>query len=334
MNILLFLKNLQGRGVSKVYLNLAKGLKLYGHNPIIVIREDIIDFETDNEIYIIQENSSQKVDRLVQEKNIDFIISNNVKFLQNLHNISQDKIFYTVHMLWGERVFKQLRIKKWLELKKEYKNKNMIVDSNAVKNDLLKKIGIKPKRIEVIPDIFDYDEIITKANAFIPQEKNYLIHIGAFSKEKNHKLLLKSYAKLNTPYDLVLLGSGKLEEEMKKLAKKLHIENKVHFLGFVKNPYPYLKHAKMLITTSDNEGLPGVVIESMLLGTAVVSTNSKGVRDILQDKFKKFICTKKTLTQTIQKALESYPKIDTQAFKKRYSFEIIKRYERLFNEYK
>ena len=332
MNILLFLKNLQGRGVSKVYLNLAKGFHRYGHSVTIVIRENIIDFQTDTEVIVFTKDITKNVDKLIKDKKIDFIISNNVKYLEGIKNIDSNKILYTIHMLWGSRVIKQLRFKKWLELKREYKNKYIIVDSNAVKDDLLNKIKIKPKKIQVIPDIFDYEEIYKKSKEYKPQYKNYLLHIGAFSKEKNHKLLLKTYAKLNCKYELVLIGNGKLFNDIKKLAKKLKIDNKVHFLGFVKNPYPYIKNAKLLIMTSDNEGLPGVAIESMLLNTPVVSTDSIGIRDILIDEFKEFITNKEELADKIKSALNYYPKIDTDKFKKRFSFEIIKEYERIFNE--
>jgi len=333
-NILLFLKNLKGRGVSKVYLNLAKALVLNGYTTYIVIRENIIDFDTDGlNIIIFENNITQNIDNFILEKNIEFIISNNVKLLENIKNLPQDKIYYSVHMLWGERIFKNLRFKKLWELKKEYKNKNVIAISEAVKNDLLKKIKIKPKRIEIIYDMFDFDDIQNKSTEFVPNENNYILNIGAFSKEKNHKLLLEVYKNLNTNMDLVLIGKGKLENKIKNYAKKLGIETKVKFLGFQKNPYPYIKNAKLMLLTSKDEGLPGTAIESLYLNTPVVSSDSKGIRDILTDELSQFICKNKNeLIQKTTIALKNYPIINQSEIKQKFGFDIIQKYISLMRD--
>ena len=326
-NIILFLKNLKGRGVSKVYLNLAKAFNSYGFNTYIIIRENIIDFDISGiNIIIFENNITQNIDNFILKNKIDFIISNNVKFLEMIKNLSQDNIYYTVHMLWSERIFKKLRFKKLWELKKEYKNKNIIAVSEAVKEDLLKKIRIKPKKIEIIYDIFDFDDIDIKSKETI-NTNNYILNIGAFSKEKNHKLLLEVYKSLNTDLELLLIGKGKLETKIKNYAKKLGIENKVKFLGFKTNPYPYIKNAKLILLTSNDEALPGVAIEGLYLNVPIVSSDSKGIREILTDKFNIFISKNKTeLIKNSNIALKNYPLIESNKIKQKFGFDIIQKY--------
>jgi len=333
-NILLFLKNLKGRGVSKVYLNLAKAFNFYGYNTFIVIRENIIEFDTAGlNITVFEKDITQKVDNFIIEKKIDFIISNNVNFLENIKNLSQNNIYYTVHMLWSKRIFKNLRFKKLWQLKKEYKNKNVIAVSQAVKEDLLKKIKIKPKKIEVIYDIFDFDDIDIKSKEFLPKENNYILNIGAFSKEKNHKLLLKVYKDLNTDLDLFLIGKGKLENKIKNYAKKLGIAHKVKFLGFKTNPYPYIKNARLILLTSNDEALPGVAIEGLYLNTPVVSSDSKGIREILTNELKKFISKNKSeLIKNTKIALQNYPTINKNIIKQKFGFDIIQKYIHLMEK--
>lgn len=334
MNILLFIKNLQGRGVSKVYLNLAKLLQSGGYNVFFVIRQNIVEFDTSflNNFFVISDNITNSLDNLIQEKRVDFIISNNVEYCQNLKAISQDKIFYSVHMLWGERLYKQLRFKKIWQLQKEYKDKNIIAISNAVKDDLLNKIKIKPKRVDVIYDYFDFDEIEKKSNEYSIDMDNYIINIGAFSSEKNHKLLIETYRKLNTNCDLVLIGDGKLRVKIERLVKKYNLENRVHFLGFLKNPYPYLKNAKLTLLSSKNEALPGVAIESLFLNTPVISTNSKGIQEVLINELSNFIAKdNKHLVQLAKRALISYPKIDSSYYNK-FSKELLTSYNKLFKK--
>ncbi len=334
MNILLFIKNLQGRGVSKVYLNLAKLLQSGGYNVYFVIRQNIVEFDTSflNNFFIISENITTTLDNLIEKEKIDYIISNNVEYCQKLSNISQNKVFYSVHMLWGERLFKQLRFKKIWQLRKEYKYKNIIAISSAVKNDLLNKIKIKPKRVEVIYDYFDFEEIDKKSNEYSVDIKNYIINIGAFSSEKNHKLLIETYKKLDTNYDLVLIGDGKLKSKIEKLVSKYNLKDRVHFLGFLKNPYPYLKNAKLTLLTSKNEALPGVAIESIFLNTPVVSTDSKGIREVLSGDLKQFIAKdNKQLIHLSQKALLDYPGINTIYYNK-FSKELLSSYSNLFKK--
>ena len=334
MNILLFIKNLQGRGVSKVYLNLAKLLQNGGYSVYFVIRQDVVDFDTSflSNFFIISNNITINLDKLIKKKNINYIISNNVEYCQNLKNISQEKIFYSVHMLWGERLFKQLRFKKIWQLQKEYKDKNIIAISNAVKYDLLNKIKVKPKRVDVIYDYFDFEDIEKKSNEYSVEIDNYIINIGAFSSEKNHKLLIETYKKLDTPYDLVLIGDGKLKAKIEKLVAKYNLEKRVHFLGFLKNPYPYLKNAKLTLLTSKNEALPGVAIESIFLNTPIVSTDSKGIQEVLTGDLKQFIAkNNKQLVSLAQKALLNYPEISSIYYNK-FSKELLNSYNNLFKK--
>ena len=60
---------------------------------------------------------------------------------------------------------------------------------------------------------------------------------------------------------------------MVQLTKELKVSNKVHFHGYIKNPYPYYKFADLFVLSSKWEGLPNVVLESLFLKTPVVVTN-------------------------------------------------------------
>ena len=66
------------------------------------------------------------------------------------------------------------------------------------------------------------------------------------------------------------------------MAARMGITENVHYLGVRKNPYKYMRMAKVLVSCSFSEGLPGVLIESLFLNTPVISTNSsEGVWEIL-----------------------------------------------------
>lgn len=119
---------------------------------------------------------------------------------------------------------------------------------------------------------------------------DYIIHIGSFKEAKDHATLLRAYAQSGIKEKLVLLGqpSGKPKflERAHRLAKDLGITEKVCFLGFKANPFPYLQHAKLFVLSSAYEGFAMVLAEAVALGVPVVSTDCPhGPREIVGDKF-------------------------------------------------
>ncbi len=78
-----------------------------------------------------------------------------------------------------------------------------------------------------------------------------------------------------------ILGDGELKQKLLKLSKELEVEKLVSFLGFKKNPYPYIKQADMMFCCSGYEGFSLVICEAMCLGVPVVSTRTSGPIEIL-----------------------------------------------------
>mgnify|MGYP000700518326 CR=1 FL=1 len=100
--------------------------------------------------------------------------------------------------------------------------------------------------------------------------------------------LLDAYKKSGIKLKLVLLCSN--TKELVDMIKERDLENSVEILGFRTNPYPYIKNAKALILSSEREGLPTVLIESLILGTPVVSTNCiSGPSEILTGELSKYL---------------------------------------------
>lgn len=78
-----------------------------------------------------------------------------------------------------------------------------------------------------------------------------------------------------------VIGDGELRRDLETLAKVLQVEHLVSFLGYQSNPYPYIKNADILVSTSSYEGFGLVLCEAMALGVPVVSTKTAGPMEIL-----------------------------------------------------
>jgi glycosyltransferase involved in cell wall biosynthesis len=113
-------------------------------------------------------------------------------------------------------------------------------------------------------------------------EKPYLIGIGRLMPNKNFSLLIRALDLSQSQRDLVILGQGPELDNLSHLITELGLEKRVHLLGFKENPYPYLKNADYLVSTSNAEGFPNGIAEAMCLGKPVIATNCQsGPAEIL-----------------------------------------------------
>nr|WP_024593346.1 glycosyltransferase [Pseudoalteromonas sp. TB13] len=151
----------------------------------------------------------------------------------------------------------------------------IVAVSEGVKKDLGDFFKLKHKKIDVIYNSYNYEELLVKSQEYSVEFEagSYIVCVGRFYENKNHALLLKALAEANLPKTLVLLGDGPKRNELEKLVIRLKLQNKVIFKGFVSNPYPYIKNSAGLISTSLAEGFPNVIAEALVLGKFVVSSD-------------------------------------------------------------
>lgn len=159
--------------------------------------------------------------------------------------------------------------------------------------NLLDVIGLQPAEIRAIYNPYEREPFLRMAEepADIP-EGEYLINVGTFEARKRHDRLLRAYEASGVTTPLVLLGKGKGDEEAKLRAmiEDMGLTERVILPGYQTNPYPFIRNAKALILTSDAEGLPRALIESLLLDTPVVSVDCpSGPREILSGELADFL---------------------------------------------
>ena len=81
---------------------------------------------------------------------------------------------------------------------------------------------------------------------------------------------------------LILIGYGPERKNIISFAKKLKIYDKIIMINKTENPFSYIKKSKLLILTSLYEGFPNILVESLTIGTPVISTNmNSGASEIL-----------------------------------------------------
>lgn len=101
-------------------------------------------------------------------------------------------------------------------------------------------------------------------------ENKFVIgHSGRFERQKNHILLINSFAKAykrNSNIHLLLLGAGLLENDIKMQIEELGIQEAVTFVGWKDNSEDYMQAFDLFALPSLFEGLPIVLIEAQTAG--------------------------------------------------------------------
>ena len=103
------------------------------------------------------------------------------------------------------------------------------------------------------------------------KDKVKLIFVGRLVYQKGIDRILHLFIN-NKNIELSIIGDGKLKNKLYKQVKDLDIEDNIKFFGEVSKPYNLIAGSDYFILPSRWEGLPNSVLESLALGTPVLST--------------------------------------------------------------
>lgn len=221
-------------------------------------------------------------------------------------------------------------------------NKNLlnVAVSKYIENEVLRKQGI--------------DNSVTIHNAFDPtweiesgelpeilKYKKYILSYGRLDDSiKDFSFLIEAFSESEVwkkDIQLVILGDGKDKKMLQKLAASKGCADYILFLPFTKKPFEIIKNARCVTLTSKYEGFPMVLVESLSLGTPVVSLDIiSGPSEIVQHQKNglliperslplfsealKEICSEETLYQTLKKNTKpSVEKFSMQTISKKWN---------------
>ena len=158
--------------------------------------------------------------------------------------------------------------------------------TNDYKKYFCDKYGISVEKSVVIPNgIMKSGN--NKFRKDIKNKKIRLLSVGRLAKQKNVFRLIESIAILNKKYDLELniIGDGEDKQKIIDLIDELGLKNVVNIRGRVSDEelIDYYSSNDIYIMSSDYEALPLTLLEVMASGLPIVSTDIRGVNEILKD---------------------------------------------------
>jgi len=167
----------------------------------------------------------------------------------------------------------------------------VVCQSEFMMKDLHRHFGVARENMTKIFNPIDVNAIQAKAEA----ETNpytgcgngpHIVTIGRLTYPKNFPVLIGAFSRYQRSHEsarLWILGVGPMHQTLLDFSAKHNVSESVFFPGFKKNPYPWLKHADLFVSSSVYEGLPNVLLEALACGCPVLATDCPGgTREIME----------------------------------------------------
>ena len=307
--LLFFIPSLAGGGAEKVLVNMVNNLDEtkyeitvktlfdYGVNKQYLLKHIKNDYVFKNVIRgntkLFKLFSPEFLYKKMIKENYDIVVSyfqspttriiagcpnKNTKLLQWIHNEFHEP---------NKIALCYRNLDECIRLQKKYDA--TVYVAKTVKDIYLNTFPEIKKNDKVLYNVVESDKIIEKSKESIDNPELYnseftLISVGRLVPQKSFDRLINVINRLVTDgldVRLLLLGTGELEETLKKQVRDLRLEKNVEFLGYKKNPYKYVKNADLFVCSSLHEGFSTAVTEALIVGTPVVTTVCSGMEELL-----------------------------------------------------
>lgn len=196
------------------------------------------------------------------------------------------KRVHTIHNLANKEVSKNKRLINSIFYK--YFSVIPVAISPLVKKSIIEEYNISSQKVPIVYNGIDLSKCKPKNSYDFAKDDISILHIGRFSEQKNHEMLLKSYKKVLIKHKnlkLNLIGDGEKREEIENIARTLDISRHISFLGLKSTVYDFLNEADIFILPSRWEGMPITIIEAMASALPIVATNVGGIPDMIKDNY-------------------------------------------------
>lgn len=152
------------------------------------------------------------------------------------------------------------------------KRANGIVYQTNQAKDWYEKNGVNVSS-RVIPNAIR--EEVMNITPFEGVRRNAIVAVGRLNEQKNYELLIDAFgniSKLDENVVLEIYGDGPKKEELILKVKRMNLEDRVIFKGFVSDVLNSIRSAKIYVLSSNYEGMPNSLMEAMAIGLPCIAT--------------------------------------------------------------
>jgi glycosyltransferase involved in cell wall biosynthesis len=244
-------------------------------------------------------------------KNIfDFFAA--IRFGKIIKNCSPDiLVTYLIHAdLYGRVLGKLFQIKKivsskrgallqweWLSFFDRLTKKlvdHYLIQTETARKEWMKKLNLPEKKFTIIPNGINIEKFRCEINKEekkkqleIKENSTVITCISKLRRGKGHDILLKSFEKFYQ-YDnnaiLLIVGDGEREEELKNSIVNFNSKNSIKFLSNRTDIAEILSISDIFTLPTEKEGMSNAIIEAMIMGVPIITTDIPANRDVLENK--------------------------------------------------
>lgn len=301
-------------GLERSCAMLSQMLTQLGHEVHLVILNDEIDYPFSGKLFNLGKLKGKKdtplkrlfrfrkFRKFLKTEAFDVIIDHRTK-----NNFKREKFYFEYIYRGLNKIYVVHSSKKSEYLTdnsasfSKLSNENLlnIGVSKYIENEVLRKNGISNSA--TIHNAFDPTwESGVYGFPEVLEDKVYILSYGRLDDEiKDFTFLIESFSQSEVwekEMYLVILGDGKDKAMLQKLATSKKAAPYILFLPFTKSPFEIIKNARCVTLTSHYEGFPMVLVESLSLGTPVVSLDIvSGPSEIIQHQKNGLLITERSL---------------------------------------
>lgn len=304
--IAILLPDLRAGGAERVSVDLARAFKSFGYDVEFVLLNEEGEFldEARSEFSVFNLNVKRvrhalmPLIRYLKHRRPDLLIANmwpltSIAVIANILSLFKNRLLLVEHITlsnqytsWGK--FHNLIMRLSLILTYRFANKVAAVSEGSARETArmaklpLYRVAVlyNPIPLRLRPSM---DNIADAELLWNCSLHNRILSVGSLKDQKNHKLLIRAFAKISSlDSKLIILGGGDVRP-LRKLTEQLGIHERVVFAGVKPDPSPFYATAKLFVLSSDYEGFGNVIVEALSFGLPVVSTDCPyGPAEILE----------------------------------------------------
>ena len=279
-------------------------LKKIGHQGIRLRKNNIAIAE-------IEKNESKELLDLIHSWQPNIIHSHsfnsNYFLLENIYALSNFKVILQIHGMNQTELdkFANIDVSRYRQIHK------LIFVSDNKKESLTNVVPTLAKKAIVIKNGI-IEQVLLKNKQL---GKVFLEHygisnriiigsVGELVKRKGHHILIKAIKELidrKEDISCIIAGEGTYLKELKDLASKLKISNRIQFVGYIEDMHFFYNAIDYFVFPSFREGLPLAILEAMSFGNVIVSTDVGGIPEIIIEEKTGFLIKPKNIDEIVNK---------------------------------
>ncbi len=329
-----------GSAVSNYFLTLADEFVKLGYKVIVIADEDrknLVDTTSNPMILTWPSYHPTKLKdfiflkNIIQKYKVEMLISNfnavNFFMIVGAYCGVKNRVAW-IHTLSDAMI----GVPKWKLFRKRFIYKlatHIIVNSKATKIDAIKTYNVPEKKITLLPNLIEENDIYINSN-----KEFKIVFVGRFHKSKGIDVLIKAFAMVRDEFPdikLELIAGGEQDEYI-ELVNKYDLQDNIEFLGRLpmKQVLEHFATAQFSVVPSLAEAFGLIIIEAFSVKTPVIGSDTGGISEIIEDEKSgllfpvgdyKALAVKMRLLLSDKKLREKYSEGAYKRFKETYALE-------------